>query len=123
MDLSFDGDAPRAARRFVADHSGTLPADLVDDAELLVSELVTNAVRHGGPEVSVRVRVEPATLDVAVRDDGATVPPARPLAPDASSPTGRGLLLVDTVSAEWGVTPSNPPPGKTVWFRLARPAA
>ncbi len=123
LDLSFDQNAPYVARRFVADHSDSLPAELVDDAALLVSELVTNAVRHGGPEVTVRVRLEPTAFGVAVQDDGAAVPPTRAVPPDPTSPTGRGLLLVDTVSSEWGVTPSDPPPGKTVWFRLERPAA
>jgi anti-sigma regulatory factor (Ser/Thr protein kinase) len=123
LDLPFDKYAPRAARRFVAGYSRSLPGELADDAALLVSELVTNAVRHGGPELTVRVHVEPTALGVAVQDHGTAAPSPRTGPPDASSPTGRGLLLVDSVSSEWGVTPSDPPPGKTVWFRLARPAA
>lgn len=121
LNLSFDVGAPAAARRFVLAHAEPLPPDMVDDAALLVSELVTNAVRHGCPALTVRVSSGEKTLGVAVQDEGPAVPPSEPQRPDASLPTGRGLMIVDTVSSQWGITPTDPPPGKTVWFELAAP--
>jgi serine/threonine-protein kinase RsbW len=56
---------------------------------------------------------------VYVHDDGQEVPSTdvRPPTPDA--PSGRGLVIVDRLSSDWGVIASDPPPGKTVWFQLA----
>ena len=111
-------DAPALARRFVGESARGLPPDLIGDAELLVSELVSNAVRHGRPEITLRVSLDPPLIGVAVHDDGAAVPDTEVVRPEPSAPSGRGLYLVDQVSSDWGVTPSDPPPGKTVWFRI-----
>lgn len=120
LELSNDLDAPSVARRFVSEHSGELPIELVRDAELLVSEIVTNAIRHGQPSVSLRLRVDPPGIGVAVHDhgDAALMPAGDTPVPDVGEPGGRGLLIVRTVASEWGIEPSDPPPGKTVWFRL-----
>jgi anti-sigma regulatory factor (Ser/Thr protein kinase) len=122
LDLSFDSDAPAVARRFVADHADSLPEALIDDAELLVSELVTNAVQHGCPAITLQVRTHPPRIGISVHDEGAAVPPEQPVPAPPSATQGRGLLLVDKISSEWGVTPSDPPPGKTVWFELSAAA-
>lgn len=120
LELSSDLDAPSLARRFVADHAGDLPVSLVRDAELLVSEIVTNAIRHGEPAVSLRLRVDPPGIGVAVHDHGdfSLMPAGDTPVPDVGEPGGRGLLIVRTVASEWGIDPSDPQPGKTVWFRL-----
>jgi serine/threonine-protein kinase RsbW len=80
--------------------------------------LVSNAVRHGRPEITLRVSLDPPLIGVSVHDDGATVPSTEVQRPESSDPSGRGLYLVDRVSSDWGVTPNDPPPGKTIWFRL-----
>jgi serine phosphatase RsbU (regulator of sigma subunit)/anti-sigma regulatory factor (Ser/Thr protein kinase) len=115
--------AVAAARRFVREtlSSWQLPCrdDLVSDAVLLTSELVTNAVVHAGTAVQVACRRQGADVEVSVLDRH----PAGiiPDAPDGSAgtdrPSGRGLLLPGALSSSWGVTYA--PAAKVVWFRLA----
>ena len=118
LQLNKDLDAPATARRFVADEAACLPAEVVSDAELLVSELVTNAVVHGRSAITLRVNVDPPGIGVAVHDRGEDTVEVTPEPPDPETSGGRGLLIVRTLATAWGVTPSDPPPGKTVWFRL-----
>ncbi|MDQ2796988.1 MAG: ATP-binding protein [Actinomycetota bacterium] len=118
LELSAGPDAPRAARRFVVEHAEILPPELIEDAELLVSELVSNAVRYGRPAIMVIITLEPPLVGVSVRDEGEMIPSASPTSVPTSAVSGRGLVIVDRLSSAWGVTPADPPPGKTVWFRL-----
>jgi anti-sigma regulatory factor (Ser/Thr protein kinase) len=114
-ELPVSPEAPARARAFlrsstcVAHHSS-----VVDDAVLMVSELVTNSVLHGGPPVVVAVDCDGETLQVRVRDGSSTMP-ARRHAGQADE-SGRGLELVASLSASWGVDPV--PDGKNVWFVL-----
>lgn len=89
---------------------------LCDDLKLIVSELVTNAVRYGRPPVRVEVAADEDTVTVAVADGGEDMPTARHAGDDAEN--GRGLLLIDLLAAEHGVRPD--PPGKAVWAALSR---
>ncbi|MEZ0073227.1 ATP-binding protein [Planotetraspora sp. GP83] len=78
-------------------------------AELLVSELVTNALCHGWGEPVLTLVLRGGTPRCEVRDDN----------PEPISDTGRGLLLVDRLSRSWGSRPSDAGrPGKVVWFEL-----
>lgn len=120
-----ESGAPAAAREFLSAHRDDLPDDLIDDALLLVTELVSNAVRHGHSGIVLRVRAAPPGIGVAVADAGTSLPP-RPGEiglPGADAVTGRGLAIVDAVASEWGVTAHDPAPGKTVWFELRREQA
>lgn len=96
--------------------------DLVDTTELLVSELVTNALRYGEGEIRLRL-LRDRTLVCEVWDAG-LVQPRRRRARDTDE-GGRGLQLVGLLSAAWGSRRT--PRGKTVWFELplpdGRPAA
>ena len=92
---------------------------LSDVATLLVSELVTNALRHGGGPRELVVDVAAAGVTVSVSDSS----PAPPLQRDQWSPAvevlpenGRGLLLVAALADDWGW--AQEPLGKRVWFRL-----
>jgi anti-sigma regulatory factor (Ser/Thr protein kinase) len=76
-------------------------AAVVDDAELAVSELVTNAVRHGGPPIVLRLVVADDRVSIEVRDGGSGRPVLR--RPDADAMSGRGLALVRAVAEDWGV--------------------
>ena len=106
----------RAGRRFV--HSRALlvgARDLADDAALVAAELLANAVQHGLPPVTVCVRGADGRLLLEVRD-GSSRSPVLP-APSTSNMTGRGLVLVEALTTEWGVR-REPDGGKTVWCEL-----
>jgi serine phosphatase RsbU (regulator of sigma subunit) len=102
-------------RAYVADELRRLDRiDLTDDAELVASELATNAVLHG--EGIVRVAVDPVDEGVRLEvHDRTRVPPVLALA-TAEAMTGRGLRLVAAVSSRWGVEPAGT--GKVVWAEL-----
>jgi anti-sigma regulatory factor (Ser/Thr protein kinase) len=108
--------APRQAREFVREaHCTAHNASVLDETALLVSELVTNAVRHGAPPITAEVEcVGRQGMQVRVSDGSPEAPTARRAAPDAES--GRGFALVDLLSDAWGVEPT--PVGKAVWFRV-----
>ncbi|SOD73079.1 anti-sigma regulatory factor (Ser/Thr protein kinase) [Jatrophihabitans sp. GAS493] len=114
-----NGDAPRLARSYVAEQAVGIAPGLVEDAELLVSELVTNALRHGRPEILLSVHPDPPGIAVAVGDRG-DADAVAPVAADPERPRvgGRGLMIVNAIAARWGVSRNYPPPGKTVWFQL-----
>ena len=90
-------------------------ADLVEPAVLLVSEIVTNALLHAGTDIELRGRVDAAGVRVEVSDGSPHLPSRRSYA--TTSGTGRGLLLLESLVDDWGVT--RRPGGKTVWFTLS----
>ena len=111
------GDARRAVRDFCRDNA--MP-DLSDDAELLTSEVVGNAVVHSATLITLVAMASAGTLTVAVRDDDVSgVDRDVVLTPDMAE-RGRGLFVVDRLAAEWGT--SRHDDGKSVWFRLPRTA-
>jgi PAS domain S-box-containing protein len=115
-DLPADVSAPTLGRRFVAAALEALGWEAhADVAALLVSELVTNALVHA--EGPFRVNVEPTSgsVRVSVTDGSADAPAV--LQPDADRLGGRGMFLVETLAARWGVLPMTSG-GKAVWFEL-----
>ena len=106
-----------AARRFVRNVLGGSPPALVDDAALVVTELVANAVLHaGGPiTLAVEVATEVAAVRIGVEDPSPIPPVHREYGSVAS--TGRGLTLVARLARRWGVERAEP--GKRVWAELA----
>lgn len=109
-------DAAGAARRFVDDNRDHLDADVIANAQLLVSEIVTNAVLHGAGEITLQLRLDPPGIGVSVTDTGEQMPVVPTVPPPSDRGSGRGLLVVDSVADRWGVTPIPWPRGKTVWF-------
>ncbi len=104
-------------RRWVADVCIDIGRpDLVDCARLGVSELVTNALLHGAPPISVAVRgtVEHPRIEVS---DGSPRPPASPVDRGGMSTTGRGLSIVAKCSIAWGAEVDRD--RKIVWFEPA----
>ena len=87
----------------------------IDDATLLVSELVTNAILHARTPITLVVRKVRSAVRVEVFDEGSGA--AEPLYPDLDAPEGRGLGLVQAVANRWGVDDAEI--GKTVWFEIA----
>lgn len=110
-------DSPAEARAAVAAWSDRLGLhEVFDDLMLVVSEMVTNAVRYATPPVTIELQADRDAVLVAVEDGSACRPISREIEPDAEG--GRGLLLVDLLAVEHGVRPG--PPGKTVWASLRR---
>ncbi|WP_217141640.1 SpoIIE family protein phosphatase [Streptomyces sp. AC627_RSS907] len=104
-----------SARRFVRTALDDVAADLMDTAQLLVSELVTNAVLHARTEVEVTVSRPEGRVRVRVGDRR----PSRGLVPQHCPPyagTGQGLSLVEQLASRCGVDSGDE--GKTVWFEL-----
>ena len=127
VELGGGVDAAAAARRAVVEHVPGLPEPLQGDVLLLVTELVTNAVRHGqvGPDGSVLLecRLAGDRLRFLVSDPGTLLignggPPAQPLpGTNGDHASGWGLLLVERIAESWGVVAA--PPGTCVWFDVA----
>jgi hypothetical protein len=99
----------REARRLAAAACAGLHPDVRDDVALCVSELVTNAHRHGRAPVQLRITRGASSLRVAVDDHDAQHPQLRV----AHAQGGRGLAIVAAISTGWGTDPQ--PWGKTVW--------
>jgi anti-sigma regulatory factor (Ser/Thr protein kinase) len=94
-------------------------ADLAETAELLTSELVTNAVRASataGEHVRLWVTSDQASIVIHVWDSSNSMPIRQDSSPDKES--GRGLLLVQALASGWGVYQESV--GKTVWARASR---
>lgn len=95
---------------------------LADDAELIVAELVTNAIRAssaGASVVALYLALDPDRLYMMVWDDCPALP-AGPAPADDDSEDGRGLAIVATLSDQYGTAPAGR--GKIVWSRIATPA-
>ena len=88
--------------------------DLIETAQLLVSEVVTNALVHAGTPIDFHASVGDVGLRVEVSDGSTQVPAPRRYA--AMAGTGRGLRLVQQLVNDWGSQAR--PDGKTVWFEL-----
>jgi anti-sigma regulatory factor (Ser/Thr protein kinase) len=112
-----DGRAPGEARRSLEALRPTVDDTLVDDAELLVSEVVSNAVRHAGLDgtdsIELRVRGSRSALHVDVVDPGPGFDPANVSLPHARG--GWGLWLLEQLAERWGVERGEV---TTVWFEL-----
>ncbi len=114
--------AAGAARKALTALNGSLhlvsPERLLD-AQLLISEVVTNAVRHGGgDEVRVTVRANPELMRVEVHDQGAGFDPAQIPERSAQATERWGLQLVAALAHRWGARAER---GNVVWFEIDRP--
>lgn len=92
-------------------------ADLADDAELLTSELVTNACQATANPITVVLLRDASSFVVTVTDDDDTLVAVPTAAPDRDALSGRGLHLVDKIASDWGAV-QHDSRGKSVWFRL-----
>jgi two-component sensor histidine kinase len=101
----------RAARHSIAARL-RLPADIAAEVDVIVGELVANAVLHGTPPIQATVTLDHGVLRVAVHDQN----------PDMGPPTAdsRGLSIVARLTTGWGVTQDGDD-GKTVWAERAAP--
>jgi PAS domain S-box-containing protein len=115
--LELRPESVAAARRFVARALAEWDcAELVEDACLLASEMVTNAVRHSRTPVELRMSLTSTEVTVETVDDNCNPPQQREA--EETEECGRGLSLVDALAHEWGSCVGAT--GKTVWFTLLR---
>lgn len=116
VSLSPEPSSVARAREFVADllllHA---LAALVDDVRLVVSELVTNALQHGRMPYSLTLTRQGHAVVVRVHDGSPALPQL--LSTDGSAHRGRGLMIVDRLSASWGVDVAGDRT-KAVWARF-----
>ena len=116
-------EAASAARHALDDLGDAVPDARLRDVRLLVSEVVTNAVRHAnlaaGDAIELIVELDRGTLRVEVHDPGGGFVPRTP-SPDPTRPSGWGLYLVAELAARWGVDSAET---TLVWFEFDRPAA
>ena len=117
--------AVAAARHYVRDALPGLGGQaMTDNAQLAVSELVTNAALHARTALTVEVVATPAgRIRIKVRDHSSVIPQPRSYALTAT--TGRGLRLVAAVSLAWGIDPlpASEGTGKIVWCEPAPDSA
>jgi hypothetical protein len=109
--------APRRARDFLsAVCAGWDAAHFEEAGGLVLSELVSNAVRHGGTGIEVRLQLAAGRFLIEVHDGGGGVP--RVVPPERRTVGGNGLDIVSRLSESWGVSPDGNG-GKSVWCVLA----
>lgn len=120
VDLPGGLRAPQAARRAIEQHfAGAVTRELLASVELLATELVSNAVRHGGADegetVVLHLAFATGRLRVEVCDRGSGFEPGTPT---PYGEGGYGLFLVSEVSNRWGVSRDE---GNCTWFELELP--
>jgi anti-sigma regulatory factor (Ser/Thr protein kinase) len=109
--------APSLARAFVADVLHTLELDsLVEMAQLLASEAVTNAVVHAHTPSVLEIMLKADSLRITVADQGHDGIPSRRSPSPYAADGGRGLFIIDTVAPRWGLEQSAA--GTEVWFEM-----
>jgi anti-sigma regulatory factor (Ser/Thr protein kinase) len=119
VDLPLSSHAAASARRTARDvlRAWAVPdEDRIHDVCLIVSELVTNAVRHGGTRVRLELALDSGNFTVAAADGSAVVPQSRSSTDDDEN--GRGLAIIEALADSWGV--DEQAGGKRVWARLRR---
>jgi len=112
--------APGEARHAIDELGGVVETTRLDEIRLLVSELVTNSVRHAGMTaeewIGLRVNVERDSIRVEVADRGPGFEESTPI-PTMYQDSGWGLYLVEQIADRWGVTNDA---GTCVWFEVDR---
>jgi anti-sigma regulatory factor (Ser/Thr protein kinase) len=117
LDVPLDSGAPGAARRAVVAMLagwGFRDPDWIDSASVVVSEVVSNAVRHGGGCVELHLEAHDGVVVVSVADGSPAVPRRR----DPDGVGGRGIALIEALAAGWSV--QNYKGGKRVRVELHR---
>lgn len=116
-------EAASAARRALASLNGDLhlvSSGRLLDVQLMATELITNAVRHGaGDDVTMVVRTGDAVLRVEVENAGTMFAEADRRAPSTERAGGWGLSIVELMAHRWGIEPASD--GISVWFEIDRP--
>jgi anti-sigma regulatory factor (Ser/Thr protein kinase) len=122
VELRPDPGAISVARKAIERAAADAPGPLLDNARLLVSELITNSVRHAGlgenARIGLHVDIGPDVLRVEVTDPGPGFEPEERVL-TIYQQSGWGLFLVDQIADRWGVDRDQ---GTRVWFEIDRSA-
>ncbi|HXJ65551.1 MAG TPA: ATP-binding protein [Actinomycetota bacterium] len=117
--LPTSATAPSSARALVGGLRDRLDDDVLDDLVLVVSEVVTNCVRHAelgpGDDITVRVRAASGNVRLEVVDHGRGFEPTQIGAHDPAMPGGWGLYIVDQLADRWGVARES---GTRLWVEI-----
>jgi len=105
-----------AARRFATSVLSGSSAETLEAVELMVSELATNCIRHTDSGFDLTITRSGDDIRVEASDHAGGTPTMR--SPKPTDPSGRGLKIIDMLSARWGVR-ADGTQGKTVWFTIA----
>jgi anti-sigma regulatory factor (Ser/Thr protein kinase) len=120
LDLDRDLSNVSRARRWLTDQLRAKPElsrDQVDEAGVVISELVTNVFRHTSSDARITVSSGDQAVRVEVHDDDASgVPVLRPIDPLRTG--GNGIRILEAFSSDWGCD-RHPAAGKEVWFTLS----
>jgi anti-sigma regulatory factor (Ser/Thr protein kinase) len=118
--LTANTSAPSKARRAIDELESDLGDSLAGNIRLLVSELVTNSIRHSGAPtdrpIECAFRASPDVVRIEVQDRGSWRPPT----PDPDGASGWGLYLVDRLADRWGLEHGE---GTRAWFEIDRSGA
>ena len=122
MRLDFHGASVRAAReRLRTSLADRCPESLMEDARVVLSELVANSLRHAKPlddhTIAVAWSMRPDVLRLTVTDGGSPSSVPTPRKPGELATGGRGLKMVQTLAERWGVESEGA--GTTVWAEVA----
>jgi anti-sigma regulatory factor (Ser/Thr protein kinase) len=120
FELASDPSAAGVARRAVDEFAAVLEPQMRERVHLLVTELVTNSIRHAeldpGDPISLTISVRPHAVQVAVGDGGPGFGPPTPALQEGME-SGWGFYLVDQIADSWGVLGGV---GTRVWFEIRR---
>lgn len=115
LEVQPDLRALASTRHAVRDYLARSGMSHTEEAELVVDELVVNAIVHAGGDIRVTVECGQGRTLVTVHDGSRVIPAPAPLHRSRSG--GRGLRIVEALAARWGVDPRSD--GKNVWVELA----
>jgi anti-sigma regulatory factor (Ser/Thr protein kinase) len=116
--LAAGPEAPREARRSLDDLTETVSPGILDDLRLLVSELVTNSIRHAGVKEGTPIALRVVVTDSRVRAEVVDPGPGferREIVPSLYQTSGWGLYFVGEIADRWGVFHDH---GTHVWFEV-----
>ena len=120
FELAGGAYAPTAARLAIDGLDDRLDPVMLSDVRLLVSEVVTNSVKHAGAgpdeSITMEVTISPDAVRIEVRDLGEGFEPPTP-STDTEKDSGWGLFLVEQLADDWGVRAES---GTCVWFELSQ---
>jgi anti-sigma regulatory factor (Ser/Thr protein kinase) len=120
--LPRDLGTPAQGRRLLESALDSLPESVLADAQLLLTEVLSNAILHGsagaGARLDVSVEADESIVRVTVTDRSPQFPRPAILPPDPLAASGWGLYLLERLAKQWGVEDA-PDGGSAVWFELS----